>query len=283
MAEFKFSCPQCGQHIQCDISYVGMQIDCPICQKPIAVPQPPRAAAAIPKSQIWRKVFVIAASVVVLAGLVIGGWYGYSKIRLYSERGRQTFNIDFGPGKDASKQVGSAVVGQDGDYWNGVAIGFNNDHTESDLKFANGQPSPIEVQLINLGGGWGNGGKMGVKAPMLDSFNYPANNRGGNSRVILSHVPPGTYSLYLYGHGVNPLYYGDYTVSVAGNSYGRKKTSTGSDAAENTSWVEGSQYVRFPAVKVAADENIKILIRPGGWINGISDAMICGLQLVLLK
>jgi hypothetical protein len=263
-----------------------MQIDCPICQKPIVVPQPPRAAAApsVPaKSRIMRNVLVIAASVIVLAGLVMVGRYGCSKIRLYSERGRQTFNIDFGPGRDASKQVGPAVVGQDGDYWNGVAIGFNNDHTESDLKFANGQPSPIEVQLINLGGCWGSGGKMGVKAPMLDSFNYPANNRGGNSRVILSHVPPGTYSLYLYGHGVNPLYYGDYTVSVAGRDYGRKKTSTGSDAAENTSWVEGSQYVRFTAVNVAAGENIKILIRPGGWINGISDAMICGLQLVLLK
>ena len=131
---------------------------------------------------------------------------------------------------------------------------------------------------------WGNAGKMGVKAPMLDSFNYPANNRGGNSQVILSQVPPGTYAVYLYGHGANPLYYGDYTVSVAGRDYGRKKTSSSNDdATKDTSWVEGCQYVRFPAVKVAAGENLKILIRPSGWINGISDAMICGLQLVLVK
>ena len=30
---------------------------------------------------------------------------------------------------------------------------------------------------------------MGVKDPMLDSFNYPVNNQGGNSEVILHQVP----------------------------------------------------------------------------------------------
>ncbi len=201
----------------------------------------------------------------------------------------QTFNIDFGPGRsDSSKQVGPAAAGHAGDFWNSVTIGFNSDHTESDLKFANGQPSPIEVQLINLGGSWGNGGRMGVKAPMLDSFNYPVNNRGGNSRVILYHVPAGTYSLYIYGHGTTPLYYGDYSVFASGRDYGRKKTSANDDAAENTRWVEGSQYVKFPAVKVAAGEKIEILIRPGGQVTDPSgrtfaDAMICGLQLIPAK
>jgi hypothetical protein len=196
------------------------------------------------------------------------------------------FNIDFGPGRaDPTKQTGAAAVGQDGDFWNSASIGFNNDHTESGLKFANGEPSPIAVQFVNLGGGWGNDGKMGVKAPMLNSFNYPVNNQGGNSQVILHHVPPGNYALYLYGHGVQPLYYGDYAVSVAGRDYGRKKTTTGNDALENTDWVEGSQYVVFPAVNVSAGENLEILIRPGGPTAAsggrvVNDAMICGLQLV---
>lgn len=48
MAEFKFSCPQCGQHIQCDTGYGGAQINCPTCQKAIVVPQAPRSAAAPP-------------------------------------------------------------------------------------------------------------------------------------------------------------------------------------------------------------------------------------------
>jgi len=199
--------------------------------------------------------------------------------------GRPIFNIDFGPGRGDSKQVGPAATGDAEDFWNSVSVGFNDDHTESNLKFANGQPSPIAVELVNLGGGWGSNGKMGVKAPMLDSFNYPANNQGGNSQVILSHVPPGTYALYLYGHGVYPSYYGDYTVSVAGRDYGNKKTSSKSDAVENTDWVEDSQYVRFPAVVVADGENLEILIRPGGSVvvgggRVVADAIICGLQLV---
>ena len=207
--------------------------------------------------------------------------------------GGPAFNIDFGPGKgEPSKQTGPAAVGQEGDFWNTVAIGFNSDHTENGLKLANGQPGPIAVQMINLGGAWGSSGKMGVKSPMLDSFNYPGNNQGGNSQVILSNVPAGTYSLYIYGHGASPSYYGDYEVFVraqkanssVGGDYGRKRTSQGADAAENTQWVEDSQYVRFPEVEVPEGGRIEILIRPGGVQNEggrtYADAIICGLQLV---
>jgi hypothetical protein len=92
MAEFKFFCPQCGQHVQCDASYSGTQIDCPICKQTILVPQVPRAVSAVQppvaaKSRILRNVLLITAAVVVLAGLVICGWYGFSKIRIYSSRG----------------------------------------------------------------------------------------------------------------------------------------------------------------------------------------------------
>jgi hypothetical protein len=198
------------------------------------------------------------------------------------------FNIDFGPGaEDASPQVGPAAAGRDGDYWNTVAVSFNNAHREAGLRFATGELSPIEVEMMNLGGSWGNSGGMGVKAPMLDSFNYPVNNQGGNSMVKLHHVPPGKYQIYIYGHGTDPLYYGDYTLTVGHRSYGRKMTSHGSDAVENTKWVEGSQYVRFTSVKVATGEDVDILIHPGGQVTALgrtfADAMICGLQLIPVK
>jgi hypothetical protein len=47
MAEFKFSCPLCNQHIQCDTGYAGMQINCPSCNQAIIVPH---SAAAPPAS-----------------------------------------------------------------------------------------------------------------------------------------------------------------------------------------------------------------------------------------
>jgi concanavalin A-like lectin/glucanase superfamily protein len=87
MAEFKFFCPQCGRHIQCDTSYSGTQIDCPVCKQSIVVPQPPRTAPAVEpplrvKSRAFQNVLVIATAALVLAGLVIGGWYGYSKMKI---------------------------------------------------------------------------------------------------------------------------------------------------------------------------------------------------------
>ena len=84
MAEFKFSCPQCGQRIQCDTSYSGRQINCPACQQTVVVPRADGATPVQVKPQALRKVLVIAAAVVVLAGLVFVGRYGYLKIRMHS-------------------------------------------------------------------------------------------------------------------------------------------------------------------------------------------------------
>jgi hypothetical protein len=104
MAELKFACPQCGQNIQCDTGYSGMQIDCPACQQAIVVPQAPRASAPVPpKSRMLKKVLVIVASGLVLAGLVIGGWYGYSKIRIHKsmKEGLVALWSGEGDGKDS--------------------------------------------------------------------------------------------------------------------------------------------------------------------------------------
>jgi len=48
MADMKFSCPHCGQHIACDDAWSGHQIQCPGCQGNLLVPpsQPPSAATA---------------------------------------------------------------------------------------------------------------------------------------------------------------------------------------------------------------------------------------------
>ena len=201
----------------------------------------------------------------------------------------QTFNVDFGPAVGTpSEQVGPAAAGKAGDFWNTVAIVFNDHHTEGDLKFAGGDPSPIEVEMINLGGGCSAGGRMGVKSPMLDTYDYPMGNKGGNSTVILHHVPAGKYQIYIYGHGLDPLYYGDYTLRVGTRNYGRKQTYHKDDAGQETQWVEGSQYVKFSNVKVGSGEDMEILIRPGGQVTDPSgrtfaDAIIFGLQLIPAK
>ena len=103
MPDFKFTCPQCGQTIECDVSYGGVQINCPACAQAIVVPHPTGAAHAAPpapmampgargqrfagaqmppvpeKSNTLRNVIVIVAVIIVLAALGVGGWVGYSK------------------------------------------------------------------------------------------------------------------------------------------------------------------------------------------------------------
>ena len=84
MAEFTFSCPQCGKGIQCDARYANSQINCPNCQQPVAVPSatlpaatPSRETIQIKKSTL-RNVLAVAAAIIMLAGLVFVGWHFWS-------------------------------------------------------------------------------------------------------------------------------------------------------------------------------------------------------------
>jgi DNA-directed RNA polymerase subunit RPC12/RpoP len=54
MAEIKFSCPQCGQHISGNEQWSGRQIQCPACAATLTVPgaPPSPAAAAVPQSLV---------------------------------------------------------------------------------------------------------------------------------------------------------------------------------------------------------------------------------------
>jgi len=53
MAEMKFTCPHCGQEIECDELWSGHEIECPTCKKNLTVPPkpdaPPHAAFAAAK------------------------------------------------------------------------------------------------------------------------------------------------------------------------------------------------------------------------------------------
>lgn len=81
MGEFKFTCPQCKQHIQCDGSYVGSQIKCPACQQTIVVPPPPPTVVGPGerviqiKVSLLRKVAFIGAGALLVAGIAVAVLY----------------------------------------------------------------------------------------------------------------------------------------------------------------------------------------------------------------
>jgi len=45
MSDFKFACPHCGQHMQCEEQFSGRQITCPACKVLINIPPVPGKTA----------------------------------------------------------------------------------------------------------------------------------------------------------------------------------------------------------------------------------------------
>ncbi|HTR42478.1 MAG TPA: hypothetical protein VMH87_12765 [Pseudomonadales bacterium] len=96
MAEFKFSCPLCGQNVSCDTRYAGAQIHCPACQQTIVVPRstfptPPRdePVITIKVSTLKRFVFV-SLSLILLAGIA---WFTFAALtKVTVLKGDQHFN-----------------------------------------------------------------------------------------------------------------------------------------------------------------------------------------------
>src|SRR5262245_19105862 len=75
MSEFKFACSKCRGDIVYDTIYAGRQINCPICQQLIVVPQGSVKAGG----GAMKKVLIGVGILVVLGALGAGGWYFYSK------------------------------------------------------------------------------------------------------------------------------------------------------------------------------------------------------------
>jgi hypothetical protein len=46
-ATFKFACPHCGQHLEAEPNWAGMECECPGCGKTMTVPQPPTLTPVI--------------------------------------------------------------------------------------------------------------------------------------------------------------------------------------------------------------------------------------------
>lgn len=105
MADLIFACPSCHKDISCDPAWAGQQVQCPLCQSPVTVPQPqaaspqPQAKIAVSRSShaseaatrskpVYRELVAPpppkqsplvkwGATVVVVAALGTGAYFGY--------------------------------------------------------------------------------------------------------------------------------------------------------------------------------------------------------------
>jgi DNA-directed RNA polymerase subunit RPC12/RpoP len=68
MNEFKFNCPHCNQHLQCDEQHSGREIQCPSCNVLLRIPPVPgNTANYTPESGMTWATFVQPGKVTPLA------------------------------------------------------------------------------------------------------------------------------------------------------------------------------------------------------------------------
>lgn len=189
-------------------------------------------------------------------------------------------NVDFGVGSKSAK-TGFAATGQTtNDFWNlfryydprytpGLPLVYFREM--NDLKLADGSQSGVTISVTNAPGVWGNA----TGDAMYDTYLFAQN--GSNIVIRISHLEPGRYNFYLYGHAdadASAEQNSIFKLRAAGTNYGPLTASSSAGWKASMPWVDGNQFVVFRDVTVR-DSAVVIEVAPGP--NGI--AVVNGLQI----
>ena len=173
--------------------------------------------------------------------------------------------IDVAFGGSLTAKTGFAANGQTmNDFWNSYII---RSGSLSNLKFADGTSSGVG---LTVAGDYGAGLNL-VSDLMYASFIYDT---GENITVTVTNLTAGLYDVYLYGHGSDQDQNTIFQLEAGPESYGPEATTTGTNW-DSPVWQEGTQYVEYANMSVAAGQVITVTAEPGAGVN----STICGLQL----
>lgn len=190
-------------------------------------------------------------------------------VRIISASQGRIANVDFRklnlPMMFRKDKVGPGAVGTAShDIWNV----YSGVPSRIVLNWANGSPSPINLQVSSLAGAW----YTFSDDPMLQSFMH---NTSGTITASLTGLQPGSYSFYVYAHGQYAVDNANIELKVGSVSKGLKSTSFAADWMK-PEWTENSQFVRFGEVSVGPNQTVQIVSSPG--VNHL--AMLNGIQIV---
>jgi hypothetical protein len=185
-------------------------------------------------------------------------------------------NVQFGTDGALLKE-GPAAIGQGtNDFWNRYSRdlpggGFRNVGSIPKLHWANGEESGASLTIENAAGAWPNGNPD----PMFGIFLYPLS---GNPviTVTITQLPPGTYSVYAYGHGGPPDNHNTVFELISGGVSLGDRATPSVPGWNHTNWTEGQQYVVYHDVLVDAASPLILRAKPGAHVFG----MINGLQIL---
>ena len=84
MSDFKFICPHCHRHIECDTRLEGNRLKCPACRAPIVVPSAAGAGSAPPVAgRVRSRRSLMVAVTLAVALVVAAGGFGLRKFLLH--------------------------------------------------------------------------------------------------------------------------------------------------------------------------------------------------------
>jgi hypothetical protein len=171
-----------------------------------------------------------------------------------------------------TSEVGFAATGLTStDYWNAFPAIQNGVDTGCgvvlNMKYVNGLASGAGLAVTNAAGGANNG----AADPMYSTYLYS----GGNITLLLTNLPAGDYSFYLYGHGNVANQSSVFQLSCGGVNYGTNATASSGTAWQSATWQLGQQYVVFSNVVVGSNVPVAITVYP----DPAGYAIISGMQI----
>jgi len=190
----------------------------------------------------------------------------------------QVINFDVAGGAGAANYSGQAGLSDPGNnYWNPIVGGGTTGATN--LLSDGVTPSPITL-TSQLGGTYGTQGANGTAAGLQQPYEY-------NNAILrtntLNNVPPGTYSLYLYGINNTGTRGTTFTVSTA--IMPPVMLNTVNTPASLTNFTQGADYVVFSNVVVGAAKTITFtwVANPNVTLSGNNEGDLNAVQLAFVS
>ena len=160
-----------------------------------------------------------------------------------------------------TSEAGFAATGvTSSDYWNAFPAIQNGSDTGQgvlvNLEYMNGVSSGVGLAVTNAAGGANNGSSDSMYSTYLYALG------SGPMTVLVTNLPAGTYSFYLYGHGNVANQSSVFQLSCGSLNYGTNATATSGTAWQSTTWQLGQQYVVFSNVVVDDGQPVSINVYP---------------------
>lgn len=190
----------------------------------------------------------------------------------------QVVNFDVPGGAGATNYSGQGAYPDPGhNHWNPVLGGGTTAATNLLSDGVTHTPITLTSQL---GGTYGTQGTQGTAAALQSPYEY-------NNAVLrtdtLNNVPPGTYTLYLYG--INNTGTRGTTFSVFTSATAPMAESTSNTPASLTSFILNADYVIFSNVVLSSTGNIAFTwtANPNVTLAGNNEGDFSGLQLIFVS